>query len=107
MGEAKARRVFSLTSTGPGICNLTCAIDCEMFHKRREKASTVLRGGGGRAHFDGTTIANAGNSAYSHPSPPPSLRGEGERGCPPMANGFGLPSVDGGSSRDATVLAAR
>src|SRR6266850_6161682 len=26
MGEAKARKVFSLTSTGPGMCNLTCAI---------------------------------------------------------------------------------
>src|SRR5580704_15137693 len=33
MGEAKARRVFSLTSTGPGIWSLTCAIDCEIFHK--------------------------------------------------------------------------
>src|ERR1700749_2013987 len=38
MGEANARRVFSLTSTGPGIWSLTCAIDCEIFHKRGEKA---------------------------------------------------------------------
>src|SRR5690349_20155496 len=26
MGEQKARKVFSLTSTGPGMCSLTCAI---------------------------------------------------------------------------------
>jgi hypothetical protein len=34
-------KVLSLTSTGPGICNFTCAIKvCEIFHKpmkRQEK----------------------------------------------------------------------
>ena len=28
MGVQKARKVFSLTSTGPGMCSLTCPIKC-------------------------------------------------------------------------------
>ena len=47
MGEQKARKVFSLTSTGPGICNFTCAIkECndarEIFHKLAPDASGVF-----------------------------------------------------------------
>jgi hypothetical protein len=43
MGEQSALKVFSLTSTGPGICSLTCAIDCELFHKRINGARKLLK----------------------------------------------------------------
>src|SRR5437773_11052691 len=37
-----ARNVFSLTSTGPGMCNLTCPIGREIFHNARGKARAGL-----------------------------------------------------------------
>jgi hypothetical protein len=45
MGEQKALKVFSLTSTGPGMCSLTCAIKIlrEIFHKPARMASEVLK----------------------------------------------------------------
>jgi hypothetical protein len=42
MGEQNALKVFSLTSTGPGMCNLTCGINVrEFFHKLAHTASFI------------------------------------------------------------------
>jgi len=43
MGEQNALKVFSLTSTGPGMCSLTCGIKIvrEIFHKRMQMASFI------------------------------------------------------------------
>jgi len=43
MGEQNARNVLSLTSTGPGMCSLRCAINArDHFRNGAEKASGVL-----------------------------------------------------------------